>query len=143
MDNNSKKGLIEIIDDTEGHEPYKKQINFMSKHPERYKKLKTEACIAKIKAIESSINQLEMKYIPENKIASAKTEINNGDLIAITTSIEGLDVMHNGIAIFKDDELHLIHASTVNNKVEISNVPLSEMIKQNQYMTGIMVSRLK
>ena len=63
--------------------------------------------------------------------------IKDGDIIAITTSTEGLDVTHMGIAIYVNGRLTLLHASSVEKKVVVSNVALSQMLKDHDTWTGI------
>ena len=46
-----------------------------------------------------------------------------------------------GIAVYKDGKLHLLNASSVNKKVEISAIPLSEMLVKSKLNTGIRVLR--
>ena len=40
----------------------------------------------------------------------------NGDIIAITTKMPGLDIAHVGIAEYKEGKLHLLHASSTLGK---------------------------
>ncbi|WP_373397222.1 N-acetylmuramoyl-L-alanine amidase-like domain-containing protein [Algoriphagus halophilus] len=69
-------------------------------------------------------------------------EIQSGDLIAITTSMSNLDVVHTGFAIEKNGRIHLLHASSKNQEVEISEKPLSDYLAGNKSQSGIMVARL-
>jgi hypothetical protein len=69
--------------------------------------------------------------------------IKDGDIIAFTTDIDGLDVSHTGFAIFQNNRLHLLHASTRTNMVEISPVPLDEYLAPLRRVTGILVARVK
>ena len=98
--------------------------------------------IETIKQIEKEINNKKHFYIPENKIQEIEKLINNGDFIAITTKIKGLDVSHTGIAIHINNRLHLMHASSKAKKVVISEIPLAEMIKKNRLQSGIMIVRV-
>ena len=84
-----------------------------------------------------------MFFIPETKIQQLEDQIKNGDLIAITTKVEGLDISHVGIAIHINNRLHLMHASSKAEKVEVSDIPLAEMLLQSKYQSGIMVARIK
>ncbi|WP_332911570.1 N-acetylmuramoyl-L-alanine amidase-like domain-containing protein [Algoriphagus boritolerans] len=68
--------------------------------------------------------------------------IQPGDLIAITTSMKNLDIVHVGFAIEKNGRIHLMHAGTGNMQVEISDKPLSDYLKANKSQSGIMVCRL-
>lgn len=140
---NEKKEFINNISKKIGGEPYIKTINFMSSHISSYPALvKDSSLIEKIKESEKNINNRSHYYIPENRIREIEDEIQNGDFIAITTKIKGLDVSHTGIAIHLNERLHLMHASSKAKKVVISELPLADMIQKNSLQSGIMVARL-
>jgi len=141
---NEKKGIVKNITDEIGGEKYNKTINFMSTHVGSYLVLKADSSLVEeIRKIENEINKRELFYIPEAKIQQLEDKIHNGDLIAITTKIEGLDISHVGIAIHVNNRLHLMHASSKAKKVVISDIPLAEMLMQSKYQSGIMVARLQ
>jgi hypothetical protein len=68
-------------------------------------------------------------------------KIKNGDIIAITTKIKGLDISHTGFAVWKNKDLHLLHASQDAGKVVISRKNLSQYLLDNKNQSGIMVLR--
>ncbi|WP_321320069.1 N-acetylmuramoyl-L-alanine amidase-like domain-containing protein [Labilibaculum sp.] len=141
---NEKKGIVKNITSEIGGEKYNKTINFMSTHVDSYSVLKADSSLAEeIRKTENEINKRELFYIPEAKIQQLEDKIHNGDLIAITTKIEGLDISHVGIAIHVNNRLHLMHASSKAKKVVISDIPLAEMLMQSKYQSGIMVARLQ
>ncbi len=141
---NQQKGILENVSQKVGGEKYDKVINFMSTHVKSYAALKADSTLVdEIQKTEAAMNQREMFFIPEDKIQSLEKEIRNGDLIAITTKIKGLDVSHTGIAIHVNDRLHLMHASSKQKKVVISDIPLADMLLNNKLQSGIMVARLK
>ncbi|MRT94055.1 N-acetylmuramoyl-L-alanine amidase-like domain-containing protein [Ancylomarina sp. 16SWW S1-10-2] len=141
--NNEKKRLVKNITQEIGGEPYFKTINFMSSHVSSYPALvKDSSLIEKIKETEKRLNSQQHFYIPENKIQQVEDKIHNGDFIAITTRIKGLDVSHTGIAIHINERLHLMHASSNAKKVVISELPLAEKIQKNSLQTGIIVVRV-
>ena len=67
--------------------------------------------------------------------------IMDGDIIAITTKLPGLDIAHVGIAEYRNGKLHLLHASSTLGKVVVSDTPLSHMLNNNKSWTGIRVVR--
>ncbi|UCD60954.1 MAG: DUF1460 domain-containing protein [Flavobacteriaceae bacterium] len=139
--NNEKKGLLEDITLATGGIEIKKEINFMSTHRDLYPFLADDENFDKIKASENSLNHQPICILPQNQIEENEDLIKNGDIIALTTSIQGLDITHTGIAIReKDGRIHLLHASS-SGKVEISELPLSEYLKKIKKNTGIMVAR--
>jgi hypothetical protein len=141
---NAQKGIVENITPKIGGIAYEKEINFMSNHVDAYAALKADSSlIVSIKNTENAINERDLFYIPEDAIQGVENKIHNGDLIAITTKIKGLDISHVGIAIHVNDRLHLMHASSHAKKVVISDVPLSEMLKGNKLQSGIMIARVR
>ncbi|BAX80496.1 hypothetical protein ALGA_2158 [Labilibaculum antarcticum] len=141
---NEKKGIVKNMTAEIGGEKYNKAINFMSTHVDSYPALKADTSLVKeIRNTENEINKRELFYIPETKIQQLEDQIQNGDLIAITTKIEGLDISHVGIAIHVNDRLHLMNASSKAKKVMISDIPLADMLLNNKFQSGIMVARLK
>lgn len=141
--NNEQKGLIKDITGEIGGSPYPKQINFMSTHRSAYSQLSSDAFLKEIKLAENRLNQMKRFYIPKANIQSLESGIKSGDLIAITTTIKGLDVSHVGMAIEKNGRIHLLHASTRSNKVEISDIPLASYLAKSKSQAGIMVCRLQ
>jgi len=140
--NNEEKGLIkDITSDIGGIEIHKK-INFMSSHRDLYPFLKDEVNFEKIKASESYLNNQSICILPQDQIEANEHLIRSGDIIALTTSINGLDITHTGIASReKDDRIHLLHASS-SGEVKISELPLVDYLKKVEKNTGIMVARI-
>lgn len=141
---NERKGIVKNRTAEIGGVNYNKSIHFMSSHVDSYPALKADtSLVAKIRETEKDINERELFYLPEEQIQSVEDKIQNGDLIAITTQIKGLDISHVGIAIHVDNRLHLLNASSRQEKVVISDLPLAEMLMKSKYQSGIMVCRLQ
>jgi hypothetical protein len=116
--------------------------SFMSANPKAYPQLTDPTNVASIQEREAILASRETYFIPKEKIHLIENMLQNGDIIAITTPIKTLDVVHVGFALEQDGRIHLMHASSVSRKVEISKLPLPEFLMQNRSQTGIMVSRL-
>lgn len=138
-----KRGIAKNITKEIGGKHYENNVNFMSTHPDSYKRLRENPqFIEEIKLTEKEISSRDYYYIPQEKIESIEDEIQSGDILGITTNIDGLDISHTGIAIRLDDgRIHLLHAPTVGKKVQISEEPLADYIKAKKFQTGIMVVR--
>ncbi len=140
--NNQQKQLVSDVTGKIVDIPYNKRINFMSTHPDSYMHLKNNAvCVAEMAAIEDDISQRDYYYIPKERIANLESQLQDGDIVAFTTSIEGLDVSHMGILVRKNNRIHLMHASLSAKKVEITEEPLADYLKDSKTVTGIMVAR--
>ncbi|OWW27465.1 hypothetical protein B4Q04_04385 [Zobellia sp. OII3] len=140
--NNEKKGLLRDITSEIGGKEITKPINFMSTHRDLYPFLSDDKNFEKVKASENYLNHQPICILPQDEIEANEHLIQTGDIIALTTSINGLDVTHTGIATReKDGRIHLLHASTGSMKVEVSEKPLAEYLKKIKKNTGIMVAR--
>lgn len=139
---NQQKGLLKDITKEIGGETYPNQPSFMSENPRFYPQLADLAQVEKIKERETIIKTRPYFFIPKDKIETLENQIETGDLIAITTPLKNLDIVHVGFAIRQNGRIHLMHASSVSKKVEISTLPLSEYLLGNKSQSGIMVSRL-
>jgi hypothetical protein len=140
--NNENKGVLKNITKELGGVQFKKKINFMSTHPDLYTQLKENPEYLKvIRKIEDSINARTMYYIPKANIKKIASQIKNGDIIGITTNIDGLDCTHTGIAIWQNRILYMIHTPIPGSKVQITELPLWKYLSKIKKDTGIMVAR--
>ncbi|MFO7923663.1 MAG: DUF1460 domain-containing protein [Bacteroidales bacterium] len=140
---NEQKGYLSIISDDIGNADMDMQIDFMTSNPGYYSKLtENPEHLHDMKVIEKKIRGYDMRYITKDVIDKMSPNINDGDIIAFVTNIEGLDVSHTGLAIHQNGELHFLHASLGSKKVEITRIPLSEYLKGPGNVSGIIVARL-
>ena len=142
--NNSKKGIVKDVTKEIGGKPIKFNVFFMSKNPDKYKKLtESPEFIPLIAKQEKEINKRKYYYIPKENVSTIEDKIQNGDLIAITTNLPGLDVGHVGIAVKESDgRIHFLHAPLSGSKVQISEKPLPEYLAAIKKHTGIIVLRV-
>jgi len=140
--NNSQKGILYLASDSIGTSILDMNLNFMSKNAHLYKQLSNKEFLNNITETEKQLAGYELKYISKNHISTFEEKIEDGDIIAFTTSIAGLDVSHTGFALHKNGRLHLLHASTRTNKVEITPVPLHDYLSNINRVTGILVGRV-
>ncbi|MEC3964089.1 N-acetylmuramoyl-L-alanine amidase-like domain-containing protein [Flagellimonas halotolerans] len=140
--NNEKKGLVkDITAELDGVE-LEKPINFMGTHRNLYPFLASDENFEAMLAVEKEIAKEALCYLPQDQIESREHLIKSGDILALATSIKGLDVTHTGIAIHQPDgRLHLLHASSKNGEVEISDLPLADYLKNIKSNIGIIVAR--
>jgi hypothetical protein len=143
IDQQQKNGCIDNITKKIGGIRDNRTINFMSNHLNKYPRLKSEDDIQQILTTEKSINEMIRYYIPKDKVKDIDLYIKSGDIIAITTSIKGLDISHTGIAIRKENDVYLLHASEKEKKVIISDLTLHQYLKSNATQSGILVLRPK
>lgn len=143
VENGIRQGIIEDVTALHSCDLQKLSISYMSAHPGLYKALKNSpANVKQMAEYEKALTGKSIHYLPKSKLkAEGLPWIKDGDIIAMCTNIPGLDVSHMGIAVYKNGKLHLLNASSINKKVEISAVPLSEMLARSKTNTGIRVLR--
>jgi hypothetical protein len=114
----------------------------MTSNRDAYRQLREEpALVDSMRRVEERLNGMELFWIPQERIAEIAPQVQEGDVIAITTRTDGLDVSHTGFATWVDGELHLLHAPDVGQPVEVSSRPLAQRIQAMRQQSGIMVAR--
>lgn len=141
IQDNERKGIVKDITQSLGGELLKKPINFMTTHRNLYPNLSEQATFDLIKEVEKRLSSTGFYYIPKAKLREVEVNIEEGDIITITTNIAGLDVSHDGIAVKKGGRIHLLHASSDAQKVIISEDPLVDYLLKNKKQTGVVVCR--
>ena len=79
--------------------------------------------------------------MPEERLAAVAPSIRDGDIIAATSTVAGLDVAHTGLALWVDGTLRLLHAPLVGDSVQISEESLPQRIRRIRGQDGILVAR--
>lgn len=138
---NIEKGVVADITEELGGIPLNLNVYFMSRNANKYPMLKgNKELIAKIKKIEEDINANPAYYIPKDNISDIMEELQDGDIVAFVTSIDGLDYGHIGLINKEDGTARLMHASTTAKKV-VLDTTLDEYIDNVSKFTGITVLR--
>ncbi|MBC6366802.1 N-acetylmuramoyl-L-alanine amidase-like domain-containing protein [Algoriphagus sp. AK58] len=140
---NETKGILTDITQEIGGVAYPNAPTFMTENPQFYPQLSDPKNVEELKQVEAELAKKSFYYIPKDKIQSLESKIQSGDMIAITTSIKNLDMVHVGFAFERNGRIHLMHASSKNKEVEISSMPLSDYLAANKSQSGIMVGRWK
>lgn len=139
---NEQLGLLRDITAELGGRVDEERIDFMSRNAEAYPSLEGRPDrVAEIREVERELSGRARHYIPQDRIARVASRIQDGDIIAATSSVEGLDVAHTGFALHLDGRLHLMHAPLVGRSLEISDQPLATRITRIDGQDGIMVAR--
>jgi hypothetical protein len=138
---NEAKGVVRDVTASLGGRMDPDSITFMTRHRESYRQLADSVTFVEVARIETTLAGRPRYFIPEAGIGAAAPRIRNGDIIAATSTLDGLDVAHTGIALWQRGRLHLMHAPLVGSVVEISEQPLAERIRRIAAQDGIMVAR--
>jgi hypothetical protein len=139
--NNEQKKIVGDISRRLDGEPRRKKINYMTVHRASYPALKNEKEFQKMLIVEKNLSRKVYNIISKDKVSQQKAKIQNGDIIALATNQEGLDIVHVGFAVWQGKSLHLLHASSKEGGVVISKKTLVTYLKQNKKFTSIIVAR--
>mgnify|MGYP003299944779 FL=1 len=148
IDNNENMGFVKEVQSP--NPPFSAiqvlNLDFMSKHPHSYKALRISPyLVEEIRETEINLNGKKMNYIPKSSLANTsllRKVIRNGDILAIVTNVKGLDIAHLGIALWRKDGLHMLHASSKQGRVVEDNNTLRTYLNGNKSFLGIRVLRL-
>ena len=141
---NESKGVVTDVTSKLGGIKHLVLLNFMGTHPDFYPQLKADPVqVVRLKQIEKKVSAHPFYYIPKEKIADLEPKMMDGDIVALTTRIPGLDVSHLGLISKKNGVVFLLNASSTDGEVELSRVPLLEYLKGLKSVTGIFVVRAK
>jgi hypothetical protein len=140
---NERKGVVKIVTKTlPGAERFDKTVGFMSAHPQSYRQLRANPTFVKrIAATEQDINKREKFYLPKSKVQAAAALLQTGDIVGITTSLEGLDCSHTGLC-YRDEagKLRFLHASSAKKEVVLDD-ELDIYLANGAKHTGVMIAR--
>lgn len=141
---NIQKGCVSAVQFCSDADTFCPKVNYMSTHPSAYAALKANPTLLPIIAAqEEKINGLTFTFLPKNKVSDEAPFIRNGDILAITTTMTGLDFSHMGIAVRQNGKVYLLHASSTLKKVVISESTLSAYLAGIKNQTGIVVVQPK
>lgn len=149
IEDNEEKGLCTELQAPDPPFSAVQNINvyYMSSNPDKYKMLKAHPeYLPDIAKMEKKINRKSYRYIPKAGITNTallRNTVKNGDIIALTTSLKGLDIQHIGFAVWHKDGLHLINASSLRHKVVEETMTLYNYLQKQRTMTGARIVRLK
>lgn len=140
--NKQQLGIIKDMTREIGGIPFPIHVGYMTTHTRKYPMFATDTdAIERMRKFEKAINSRTYYYIPKDKLPAAEKQIKSGDIIAITTNMEGLDIAHVGFALWKKGKLHFMHASSTGKKVMITESSLYTYLAGISHDTGIMVIR--
>ena len=130
------QGLLEASAVLPGQKSRNLSLNFMSNHRELYAPLQSEELFSCIRDSESRVAQ---QYIPMAMIEAALPSLQSGDLFAIATSAEGLDVSHTGVVVRNGSRVDAIHAAP--EKGVIRSRSLSRYLRSVPDAIGLVIVR--
>jgi len=142
LDDNRQKEIISLPV-IPGCRDFIPAVSFMSTHCNQYPALKTHPdWCNQMTVIEKNINKLNLCYIPKEQVKNYEKTVQTGDIIAITTHIQGLDIAHTGFVIMQNGRLYLLHASSEVKKVIVSEETLHDYLARRKNHSGVIIARI-
>ncbi len=104
------QGVLEASSAWPGQARRHLSLNFMSSHRDRYPALQSPALFDCIDALEQG-RRIDQHYLPLAALDDALPSLQSGDIFAVATRVEGLDVSHTGVLVRDGSRLDAIHAA--------------------------------
>lgn len=143
ISDNVARGVFEDMTPSLGGVRLPAEVRFMSTHPASYPALVAEpALVDSMRRIEAAIRTLPRSYVPRERVAGIESRLRNGDLIAIATSVPGLDYAHTGM-IVRDEagRARFLHASSARGRVFADTTIAGYLARAPKSSIGISVMR--
>lgn len=145
VDNTARGNVREVTNRMPSYKDVVKTLNFMSRNRDKYPALADSATFEKFKSYEIGYRNHRYPVVGSSALGSRDTRavLKDGDIVAIATKAQGLDVTHLGF-IVKDEKgiPYLLNASSVQGKVVVDKEPLIERLRRDRSIQGIRVVRL-
>ena len=120
-------------------------LNFMSTHRSAYDRFaNNDSLYACVQAMEEGLQAQQqtrpVHYVPQDSIRAVYDELQAGDIVAMATAIDGLDVSHSGLVYAHENgQKGLLHASLSDGIVVSPDLQRYVQTIDNQI--GIVVAR--
>ena len=123
-------------------------LHFMTHHSDLYPMMKGDRlCQRQVGDAEREASGDSIRYIPLSRLLdeeALRPYIHNGDVLALVTVVEGLDVSHLGLAEWgSDGHLYLFDASSHYKRVLREPEPLGKSLQNSTRLMGIRVVRVE
>lgn len=123
-----------------GAQPWTLQVDYMSRHRDKYPALKDDAVFEAIREVERNLSSARRYWIPKSEIREACVGLCAGDIVGFVSNVSGLDCAHTGLAAGDGSAARLLHASSSQMKVVLDR-PIAELVAGSRSWTGLVVAR--
>lgn len=143
----ARQGLVKDVQSP--NPPFKAvqtvKADYMTNHLSQYPMLTGQPeWVEKIKAMEKAVTGLRVRYVPKSALNNSKLlrrTVHDGDILGLVTTKAGLEISHVGIAVWHNDGLHLLNASSLQHKVVEDGDLLKTYLGKRKTEKGIRVAR--
>ena len=146
--NNAKRGHVRRLGAQLEGRPLRDTLDFMSTHRSAYDRFATDdslfACVQDMEArLRAQQRRDPVRYVPQDSIRAVYDQLRAGDIVALVSSIDGLDVAHTGLVYAHPDDgpntVGLLHAS-LSDGVTVSP-DLQRYVQTIDRQIGMVVAR--
>jgi hypothetical protein len=150
---NDRSRLVRDVTPAFASRTFRDSIDFMSTHRDAYVRFASNdsllACVQEAEGnLARAATDRPLRYVPQDSIRAVYDQLRAGDVIAIVTSVDGLDIAHTGLAYVPapgtapdttKGAVGLLHASLSDGVVVSPD--LQRYVQQIGHMIGIVVAR--
>jgi hypothetical protein len=141
---NERKGLLQdVTAQLAGNVVVSKPLSYMTTKTFRYPALNDPAVFKQIAQIETHLSHEPFAFIPKKNLRKAEANLRDGDIVMLCAARPGLDMKHCGFAVWQNNRVYLLHASSDRGRVVITSQPLTEYVTAKKMLSGIRVARFK
>jgi hypothetical protein len=146
--NNAKRGHVRRLGAQLEGRPLRDTLDFMSTHRSAYDRFATDdSLFACVQGMETRLRAQQrrdpVRYVPQDSIRAVYDQLQAGDVVALVSSIDGLDVAHTGLVYAHPDDgpntVGLLHAS-LSDGVTVSP-DLQRYVQTIDRQIGMVVAR--
>ena len=146
--NNAKRGHVRRLGAQLEGRPLRDTLDFMSTHRSAYDRFATDdSLFACVQGMETRLRAQQrrdpVRYVPQDSIRAVYDQLRAGDVVALVSSIDGLDVAHTGLVHAHPDDgsntVGLLHAS-LSDGVTVSP-DLQRYVQTIDRQIGMVVAR--
>ena len=139
---NVQKGYLEPICVAGVTELRTLPLYFMSTHADKYPLLQQlPSGVDSMRMVERRVSQLQQCVCSKEKVSRFVSELQAGDVVAFTSAVAGLDVLHVGFVFEVEGQKRLLHAPSVGKVVEISALTIEQIVNNRKNYSGMMAWR--
>ncbi len=139
---NEKKGILADVTAVLGGIPVKKRLSFITSGRRDCPPLRDDAVFLEMLRAEDACTSRGFHAIPKHAWRKAEAQVEDGDIIAIVSNRDDIDVLHVGFAVRVNQKTRLLHASSKTGSVVISDATLNGYLQEKSSRTGVVVARL-
>lgn len=142
--NNERRGLGQNITRSLGGIPVHRNVREMQSAWRSYRYLRSDrSLIPGIAKVEANVSALPVTYVPNSRVASIESRLQDGDVIAIASKDPGGYTSHVGLAVRDGSTCRFMHATSLQSKGRccIVDTRISEYLRRKSSNMGIVAFR--